>query len=62
VKTACIGPFRFGAAIQYGSFLSHQAIQDGPQWVPTSAVPLDFSKAEEIARRQLRKLVKDDSL
>jgi hypothetical protein len=62
VKTACIGPFRFGAAIQYGSFLSHQAIREGPKWVPTSAVPLDFSKAEEIARRQLRKLVKDDSL
>jgi hypothetical protein len=48
--------------VQYGSFLSHQVIRNGPEWVPASAVPLGVAKAEELARRELRKLVKDDSL
>src|SRR5258708_21426426 len=48
--------------IEYGTFLTYQDIRDGPQWTPSSALPLPFDKAEENARRELRKLVRDDSI
>ena len=41
--------------------ITHEQIYDSPEWTPASSLPLTFAKAEEIARSELRKLVKDDS-
>ena len=33
----------------------------GPEWEPSSPLPIDLAKAEEIARTELRKLAPDES-
>jgi hypothetical protein len=48
--------------IQYCSVLRYEDIRTGPEWVAAPVVPLAFDRAEAIARGELRKVVKDDSI
>lgn len=47
--------------VQYLARISEDALRSGPDWTPSMPLPLDFAKAEAIARQELRKLVADDS-
>ena len=42
------------------SAMSAQEIEAGGTWEPSSPIPLSLAQAEEIARKELRKFVKDD--
>lgn len=45
---------------QYLSAMSAQEVEAGGAWEPSLPIPLNLAQAEEIARRELRKFVKDD--
>lgn len=44
----------------YVASLEREAVVAAPSWDPAKPLPMSFSKAEQIARRELRKLVKDE--
>jgi hypothetical protein len=46
---------------KYEARISRDQIASGPEWSPSVSLPLNFAKAEEIARTELRKLVSYDS-
>lgn len=46
---------------KYAAKLTREQITSGPEWSPSSSLPLTLPKAEQIARAELRKLVGDDS-
>ena len=46
---------------KYEARISREEIASGPEWSVGAPLPLTFGKAEEIARTELRKLVRDDS-
>src|SRR5215813_2975555 len=50
--------FRF-AGKNYCAVLNHQAIKSGPEWSPSSALPLSLGEIEAAARAELNKLVTD---
>jgi hypothetical protein len=43
----------------YRAKITHDEVRAGPDWKPSMPLPLSFSKAEEIARAELNKLVGD---
>jgi hypothetical protein len=43
----------------YRAKITHDEVKAGPDWKPSMPLPLSFSKAEEIARAELKKLVGD---
>jgi hypothetical protein len=47
------------AGKHYRAKITHDEVRAGPDWKPSMALPLSFSKAEEIARAELNKLVGD---
>ncbi len=47
--------------VRYRATLSEEALLASPDWTPAKPLPLDFARAESIARQQLRKLVADDT-
>jgi hypothetical protein len=47
--------------VQYWARISEDALLSSPDWAPSKPLPLDFAKAEAIAREELRKLISDDS-
>ncbi len=54
-----VSTFEFGGQ-KYRVTLPHREILSGPEWNPTSPLPLSFVKVEEIARQDLRKLGAED--
>ena len=46
---------------KYAAKLTREQITSGPEWSPSSSLPVTLPKAEQIARAQLRKIVGDDS-
>jgi hypothetical protein len=50
--------FHIGAK-HYRAKITHDEVTAGPDWKPSMPLPLSFSKAEEIARAELKKLVGD---
>ena len=49
------------AGKHYRAKITHDEVRAGPDWKPSMALPLSFSKAEEIARAELEKLVGDSA-
>lgn len=47
--------------VKYGATISQTAVALGPEWKPSKPLPIDLAKVESIARKELRKLVSDDS-
>jgi len=47
--------------VPYWARISDAALLSSPDWAPTNRLPLDFAKAETIARKELGKLVADAS-
>lgn len=47
--------------VQYWAGISQEALLSGPDWTPSKPLPIDFGKVETIARKELRKLISDDS-
>ena len=47
--------------VEYRARIRDEALVSSPDWTPTKPLPLDFAKAETIARRELGKLVADAS-
>ncbi len=47
--------------VQYWARISDAALLSSPDWTPTNRLPLDFAKAETIARKELGKLAADAS-
>jgi hypothetical protein len=45
---------------KYMSAITLKEAKSGLEWEPSSSLPLSLAKAEEIARRELHKLVSDD--
>ena len=45
----------------YRAKITHDEVKAGPDWKPSMPLPLSFSKAEEIARAELKKLVGDSA-
>jgi len=45
----------------YRAMITHDEVKAGPDWKPSMPLPLSFSKAEEIARAELNKLVGDSA-
>jgi hypothetical protein len=45
----------------YRAKITHDEVKAGPDWKPSIPLPLSFSKAEEIARAELKKLVGDSA-
>jgi hypothetical protein len=45
----------------YHAKITHAEVRQGPDWKPSMPLPLSFSKAEEIARAELNKLVGDSA-
>ena len=43
----------------YRAKITHDEVKAGPNWEPSMPRPLGFSKAEEIARAELKKLIGD---
>jgi hypothetical protein len=46
--------------VGYTATIDAEAVYSSPQWMPAMALPLNFSSAEDIARRKLRELVPDE--
>ena len=49
------------AGKHYRAKITHDEVKAGPDWKPAMPLPLSFSKAEEIARAELKKLVGDSA-
>ena len=49
------------AGKHYRAKITHDEVRAGPDWKPSMALPLSFSKAEEIARAELNKLIADSA-
>jgi len=49
------------AGKHYRAKITHDEVRAGPDWKPSMALPLSFSKAEEIARAELKKFVGDST-
>jgi hypothetical protein len=49
------------AGKHYRAKITHDEVKAGPDWKPSMPLPLSFSKAEEIARAELKKLVGDSA-
>ena len=47
--------------VRYGATISQTAVALAPEWKPSMPLPIDLAKVESIARKELRKLVSDDS-
>ncbi len=47
--------------VEYRAWIRDEALLSSPDWTPTKPLPLDFAKAETIARKELGKLVADAS-
>jgi hypothetical protein len=43
----------------YRAKITHDEVKAGPDWKPSMPLPMSFSKTEEIARAELKKLVGD---
>ena len=54
-----IRAFKFDGQ-EYRAVLSHRDILSSPSWKPESPLPLSFTKVEEIARQEFRKLGAED--
>ena len=49
------------AGKHYRAKITHDEVRAGPDWKPSMALPLSFSRAEEIARAELNKLIGDSA-
>ncbi len=49
------------AGKHYRAMITHDEVEAGPDWKTAMPLPLSFSKAEEIARAELKKLVGDSA-
>ena len=49
------------AGKHYRAKITHDEVRAGPDWKPSMPLPLSFSKAEQLARAELNKLVADSA-
>jgi hypothetical protein len=49
------------AGKHYRAQITQDEVKEGPDWKPSMPLPVSFSKAEEIARAELKKLVSDSA-
>src|SRR6185369_7831812 len=47
--------------IEYATWIIGNAIESSPDWTPTQPAPLGFAQLEEIARRELAKILTNDA-
>ena len=46
--------------VQRGANIDREAVVSSPSWEPSKPLPLSFTKAEQVARSELRRIVSDE--